>query len=56
MLTLIFSMFGIPHIDLEYTLLSVARPVIIFAVSYMIFSYLASAKVKKVSARELITE
>ena len=56
MLTLIFSMFGIPHIELEYTLLSVARPVIIFAVSYMIFSYLASAKVKKVSARELITE
>ena len=56
MLESIFSMFGIPHIELEYNFISFAKPVIIFAVVYLIFGYLASGKVKKVSARELIVE
>ncbi|MCR4716148.1 MAG: ABC transporter permease [Lachnospiraceae bacterium] len=56
MLESVFSMFGIPHMELEYTLMSFVRPVLLFALFYMIFGYLASRKVKKVSARELISE
>ena len=56
MLSAIFSMFGVPHVELSYSFLSVAGPILVFAVFYMIFGYLSSAKVKKVSARELITE
>ncbi len=56
MLSAIFSMFGVPHMELSYSFLSVAGPILAFAILYMIFGYLASAKVKKVSARELITE
>ncbi len=52
----IFSMFGVPHIELEYSILAFAKPVVLFIIMYMIFGYLSSRKVKKVSARELINE
>ncbi|MCR5624290.1 MAG: ABC transporter permease [Lachnospiraceae bacterium] len=56
MLELVFSMFGVPHMELDYTFISFIRPVIIFTVFYLIFGFVASRKVKKVSARELIKE
>jgi ABC-type antimicrobial peptide transport system permease subunit len=49
-------MFGVPHIVLEYGLLAFVVPVAVFMVVYMIFGFLVSRKVKKVSTRELITE
>ncbi len=55
-LEMVFSMFGVPHIVLEYGLLAFVIPVAVFMVVYMIFGYLVSRKVKKVSTRELITE
>ena len=56
LLSLLFSMFGVPHIELEYGLSFFIKPIIIFTVLYFIFGYLSSRKVKKVSSRELITE
>ena len=55
-LEMVFSMFGVPHIVLEYGLLAFVVPVAVFMVVYMIFGFLVSRKVKKVSTRELITE
>ena len=56
LLEALFSMFGIPHIVLEYGPDAFLLPALIFALAYLIFGYLASGKVKKVSSRELITE
>ena len=55
-LELVFSMFGVPHIELEYGFAEFVGPVIAFMIVYMIFGYVVSRKVKKVSTRELITE
>lgn len=52
----IFSMFGIPHVDLEFTATGFIIPVLAAALIYMLFGFLASRRVKKVSERELITE
>ena len=56
LLALVFSLFGIGHVELEYGPLFFIKPIIIFALSYLVFGYLTSRKVKKISARELITE
>ncbi len=56
LLASLFSLFGIPHIELEYGLMFFVKPIVIFALCYLVFGYLASGKVKKLSARELITE
>ena len=52
----LFSMFGVPHIVLDYGPDAFILPALMFAAAYLIFGYLASGKVKKVSSRELITE
>ncbi len=52
----IFSMFGIPHIEMKYSVNAFALPVIAFLVMYILFGYIASGKVRSVSSRELITE
>ncbi len=56
MLSSVFSMFGVPHIEMDFTFLGFAVPVIISVFVYMVFGYIASHKVRKVSERELITE
>ncbi|SNU07023.1 ABC-type transport system, involved in lipoprotein release, permease component [Lachnospiraceae bacterium] len=56
LLASLFSLFGIPHIELEYGPMFFIRPIIIFALCYLLFGYIASRRVKKLSARELITE
>ena len=55
-LELVFGMFGIYHLELEYGWDAFVIPVIVFMVVYMIFGYIVSRKVKKVSTRELIIE
>ncbi len=52
----LFSMFGIPHIELEYGPGFFIKPIVVFTIFYFILGYLSSRKVKKVSTRELITE
>ena len=56
LLATVFSLFGIPHIEFEFGLWFFIKPIIIFALCYFVFGYIASRKVKKISARELITE
>ena len=56
LLALVFSLFGIPHIELTYNPVAFIIPVLAFAVCYMLFGYMSARKVKKVSTRELITE
>ena len=55
-LELVFGMFGIPHVELEYGVMTFVIPIIAFMIVYMIFGYIVSRKVKKVSTRELIIE
>lgn len=55
-LTLIFSLFGIHRIQMDYNSLSFIIPAVAAVICYMVFGYLASRKVKKVSTRELVTE
>ena len=52
----LFSMFGIPHIELEYGIMFFVKPILVFTLLYFVFGYISSRKVKKVSSRELITE
>lgn len=52
----VFSLFGIGHIEMYYGPMFFIKPIVIFALCYLVFGYLASRKVKKLSARELITE
>lgn len=56
MLELLFSMFGIPHIELEYGVMFFVKPILIFSLGYFVFGYISSRKVKNVSSRELIIE
>ena len=52
----LFSMFGIPHIELEYGVMFFVKPILIFSLGYFVFGYISSRKVKNVSSRELIIE
>ncbi|MBR3042196.1 MAG: ABC transporter permease [Eubacterium sp.] len=56
LLASVFSLFGIGHIEMYYGPMFFIKPIVIFALCYLVFGYLASRKVKKLSARELITE
>lgn len=55
-LSLIFSLFGINRIKLEYNEMCFIIPAAATVIGYSIFGYLASGKVKKVSTRELVIE
>ena len=52
----VFSMFGIGNINFEFSLVPLLKPALLFALFYLLFGYIASGKVRKVSSRELITE
>ena len=44
----IFSLFGIPHIELEYGPMFFIKPIVIFfSICYLVLGYIASRKVKK---------
>ena len=53
---MIFSMFGIRRVLLEYKPIYFIIPAIAVVICYMCFGYTASHKVKKISTRELVTE
>ena len=56
LVAVIFALFGVPHIELTYRPAAFIVPVLVFTLCYMLFGYMSSRKVKKVSTRELITE
>lgn len=55
-LTLLFSLIGISRMVLEYTAISLLVPVATISLSFFVFAYLVSRKVRKVAVRELVVE
>ena len=56
LLTVIFKVVGISSFNTEFTVFSFLSPIAIIAVSFFVFSYLASSKIKKVEIKELVVE
>lgn len=55
-LTLAFRMIGITKLYCGFTTLTVVLPVIFMGIAFFAFSFLLSAKIRKVQIRELVTE
>lgn len=55
-LTAVFSFAGISSFNTEFTAVSFIVPVAIIAVSFFVFSYLASSKIKTVEIKDLVVE
>ena len=55
-LTMVFRMLGISSFNAQFTAVSFIIPVAIIIVSFFIFSYFASRKIKKVEIKELVIE
>ncbi len=55
-LTIIFRLVGISSFNAQFTAISFTIPVAIITISFFIFSYLASRKIKKVEIKELVIE
>jgi len=55
-LSIIFQLFGLTHVEMEYTALQLLLPLIIVCVMALIASWLVSARIKKISGRNLIIE
>lgn len=55
-MSMLLKNMGISNFKTTYTLESVLIPCIVITLSYLVFSYLLSYKIKKVSVKELITE
>ena len=56
LLTVIFKVVGISSFNTEFTVFSFLIPIAIIAVSFFVFSYFASSKIKKVEIKELVIE
>ena len=56
MLGVALSLIGLSKVVLEYTLVSVLVPAVVIGLSFFIFAFLASAKIKRVAVRELVVE
>ena len=56
MMNYILSAVGLTNFNVQYSVLTFISPALVLSVSFFIFSYLVSAKIKKVQVRELITE
>ena len=56
LLTVIFKMVGISSFNTQFTPMAFIIPVLIIAVSFFAFSYMASGKIKKVEVKELVIE
>ena len=56
LLSLLLRSMGIANFVIEYRFITVFLPVAAIAVSYFVFAYLTTAKIKTVEVRELITE
>ena len=56
LLNIIFSLFGICKVSLQYNTVSIILPFITITICLFLFSYLLSGKIKKSDTRELIAE
>ncbi|MBQ7934508.1 MAG: FtsX-like permease family protein [Lachnospiraceae bacterium] len=56
LLGMLFSVIGLPKVVLEYTASSLLVPALVISISFFLFAYLASGKIRKVLIRELVTE
>lgn len=56
LLTVVFKMVGINSFNTEFTAFTFLIPIAIIAVSFFVFAYLASGKIKKVEIKELVVE
>lgn len=56
MLNVLLKSMGVTNFNTEYTLFNLLFPSVLTGLCFFLFSYLASAKIKSVSARELIVE
>ena len=55
-LTMVFRMLGISSFNAQFTATSFIIPVAIITISFLLFSYIASRKIKKVEIKELVIE
>ncbi|MGN0622868.1 MAG: FtsX-like permease family protein [Oscillospiraceae bacterium] len=55
-LSLLFGLMGLSKVVLEYTAASILVPVFAICLSFFVFAYLVSRRVKKVAVRELVVE
>lgn len=56
MLSMLLSEIGITNFIASFDIATVSIPVFVICISFFIFSYLASGRIKKVEIRELVTE
>lgn len=56
LLTVVFKMVGISSFNSQFTPMAFIIPIAIIAVSFFVFSYMASSKIKKVEIKELVVE
>lgn len=52
----VFSLIGLSRVTLEYSFLAVFIPTVAIALSFFLFAYLVSSKIRKVEIKELIIE
>ena len=52
----VLSLIGLSRVTLEYSFLAVFIPTVAIALSFFLFAYLASSKIRKVEIKELIIE
>lgn len=55
-LTIAFRMIGVTKLYCDFTTLTVVLPVVFMGIAFFAFSFLLSAKIRKVQIRELVTE
>ncbi len=56
MLGAVLSLIGLSKVVLEYSFAAVFIPFVAISVSFFVFAYIASGKIKKVAVRELVVE
>ncbi|MBR1816593.1 MAG: ABC transporter permease [Lachnospiraceae bacterium] len=55
-MSLIFSMFGVMHLDFSFGISALIIPICVMALMFYAFAYLVSRRIKKVSTRVLVVE
>lgn len=55
-LSQLFRLMGMSKVVLEFTTLSMLTPIIAISLSFFVFAYISSRRVKKVAVRELVVE
>lgn len=55
-LSICLSLAGLSRVVIEYTAMTLIIPIAVISISFFVFSYVASWKIKRVEIRELVTE